>query len=193
MNRISIRKDGQTLKDYILDHGSVTIGRAKNNVIQLHDETISAHHARIITLFTASHIEDLGSTNGTFVNHRKILKHTLHAGDTITIGGTQIDFYTDDTNDPLVETINQENVTPAGAEVISDSKTTRMDDAQISAIEEGSGPDTAFNAEQAKQPLYTDNFPNDRDYSQSDSSKRNFYLAAILTVILIVILYLILE
>ncbi len=193
MNRISIRKDGQTLKDYILDHGSVTIGRARDNIIQLHDETISAHHARIITLFTASHIEDLGSTNGTFVNHRKVLKHTLHAGDIITIGGTQIVFYTDENKEPLADPANQGAPQPDASEVIGDTKTTRINEAHIAELEKGDGPDTAFNAEQAKQPLFAENSTNESGSDQSNTAKRNLYLAAIITVILIVLLYLSLD
>jgi len=193
MNRISIRKDGQTLKDYILDHGSVTIGRAKDNMIQLHDETISAHHARIITIFTASHIEDLGSTNGTFVNHRKVVKHTLHSDDIITIGGTQIVFYTDENKDPLAEPANQGNVLPDATEVIGDSKTARIDEAGVTDLESGNGPDTVFNAEQAKQPLYTENSPAVASTDQSSTAKRNLILAAVITVILIAILYALLD
>ena len=192
MNRISIKKDGQTLKDYILDHGSVTIGRARDNIIQLHDETISAHHARIITLFTASHIEDLGSTNGTFVNHRKILKHTLHVGDSITIGGTQIDFYTDDNSDPLAESANQSSSSASDAEVIGDSETSRISEEQIVNIDNNNGPDTEFNDEQAQQPLHSDAPSQVNGADHSKAARRNLFLAALFTAIVLVIVYLVL-
>lgn len=70
--------------------GAVTIGRAADNDIQLNDKVISAHHAKIITFYNASHIEDLGSTNGTFVNGKKVKKHVLQPGDVLNIGDYQL-------------------------------------------------------------------------------------------------------
>lgn len=74
----------------VLSQGKVTIGRADDNTVILGDVSVSAHHAVITTLFQASFIEDLGSTNGTYVNGKRIIKHTLHNGDIVRIGEQQI-------------------------------------------------------------------------------------------------------
>jgi pSer/pThr/pTyr-binding forkhead associated (FHA) protein len=69
-----------------LKQGAVFIGRAKDNDVNLADKALSAHHAKIVTYFDASYIEDLASTNGTFINGKRVKMHTLHPGDEIKLG-----------------------------------------------------------------------------------------------------------
>jgi pSer/pThr/pTyr-binding forkhead associated (FHA) protein len=95
MNKITINHGTFQVDEKILDHGEITLGRTADNDVRMEDDTVSAHHAKIVTVFTASHVEDLGSTNGTFVNGRRVIKHTLHSGDIITAGGYQVVFYSD--------------------------------------------------------------------------------------------------
>jgi pSer/pThr/pTyr-binding forkhead associated (FHA) protein len=95
MNKITINHGTFQVDEKILDHGEITLGRTADNDVQMEDDTVSAHHAKIVTVFNASHVEDLGSTNGTFVNGRRVNEHTLHSGDIITAGGYQIVFYSD--------------------------------------------------------------------------------------------------
>jgi len=66
--------------------GELTLGRAPDNHVHIDDTTVSANHARIFTYFYVSYIEDLNSTNGTFVNGKRITKHVLHPGDVIHLG-----------------------------------------------------------------------------------------------------------
>ena len=70
--------------------GTVSIGRAKDNDVNFEDQIISSHHAKIVTYFDASYIEDLSSTNGTFINGKRVRMHTLHPGDEITVGHQRI-------------------------------------------------------------------------------------------------------
>lgn len=95
MNKIFISFKTRPVKEITLEHGELTIGRASDNHIQINDPLVSAHHAKLVTIFDASHIEDLGSTNGTLVNKRKIQEHTLHDGDSITLGEYTISFSSD--------------------------------------------------------------------------------------------------
>jgi pSer/pThr/pTyr-binding forkhead associated (FHA) protein len=69
-----------------LQEGAISIGRAEDNDLHIQDKTVSAHHARIFTYLDASYIEDLGSKNGTYLNGKRIQKHTLHIGDVIKVG-----------------------------------------------------------------------------------------------------------
>ena len=96
MARITVSHDNQTVKTVELAAGAVTIGRAADNKIQLNDKTISAHHAQIVTYFNASYVGDLGSTNGTFVNGKKVQMHVVQAGDVITIGMHQFQVAADE-------------------------------------------------------------------------------------------------
>lgn len=95
MNRITISRDNQKLDDIELTQGEFTIGRASESDLHLDQLNISGHHAKITTVLNSSHIEDLDSTNGTYVNDNLIHIHTLKNGDTITISDYQIQFSSD--------------------------------------------------------------------------------------------------
>lgn len=66
-----------------------TIGRGSTNDIVIPDKSLSRLHARIRATPAGFIIEDLGSTNGTFVNERQVFNPMpLHPGDTIRLGTT---------------------------------------------------------------------------------------------------------
>lgn len=73
-----------------LGPGAISLGRHGDNDVSLTDKSVSGHHARIFTYFNTSYIEDLDSTNGTFLNDKKIHKHIIHAGDVIRLGNCTI-------------------------------------------------------------------------------------------------------
>jgi pSer/pThr/pTyr-binding forkhead associated (FHA) protein len=67
--------------------GTIQIGRAEACQIRLDDTYASQFHARISERNGAWHVEDLGSTNGTYVNGRKVTGPTpIGAGDQIKVG-----------------------------------------------------------------------------------------------------------
>lgn len=67
--------------------GEITIGRKTTNNLVLDDQYVSGNHARIFLKNTDYIIEDLGSTNGTIVNDKRIEdKAILKVGDEIQIG-----------------------------------------------------------------------------------------------------------
>jgi len=69
--------------------GSSTIGRDSTNSFQVLDNQASRVHARITVQDNNSIvIEDLKSTNGTFVNEKAVKKETIRSGDKIRIGNT---------------------------------------------------------------------------------------------------------
>lgn len=78
---------------YPLAAARVTIGRAGENDMQLPDDLVSRHHARIERQAGQLVLVDLGSTNGTFVNERRIQQHTLRDGDAIRIGRSTMRFH----------------------------------------------------------------------------------------------------
>jgi diguanylate cyclase (GGDEF)-like protein len=68
-----------------------TIGRAPENDVCIRDQSVSQRHARIVlTPEGAVYVQDLGSTNGTYVNGEKVVRHTLWDGDRVHIGPNHV-------------------------------------------------------------------------------------------------------
>lgn len=80
----------QDIHELKLGLGAISLGRAEDNDINITDKSVSAHHARIFTYFNTSYIEDVDSTNGVFLNDKKIHKHIIHPGDVIRLGNHSI-------------------------------------------------------------------------------------------------------
>jgi pSer/pThr/pTyr-binding forkhead associated (FHA) protein len=68
----------------------VSIGRSRVNEIRLEDASVSGQHCRIIPESGKHILYDLSSTNGTFLNDKKVSKESLKEGDIIRIGETQL-------------------------------------------------------------------------------------------------------
>ena len=76
--------------EYLLTSETMTIGRKPSNDIPIDNLSVSGRHAQVITILEDSFLEDLGSTNGTYVNGKLVKKHALEDGDNITLGKYQI-------------------------------------------------------------------------------------------------------
>jgi pSer/pThr/pTyr-binding forkhead associated (FHA) protein len=92
MARIVSELNGQVLKDYPFNKPSVTVGRRKDNAIVFSNLEVSGYHARIDKKGANYFLTDLQSTNGTFVNGRRVVSHRLSHGDRISIGRNQLLF-----------------------------------------------------------------------------------------------------
>jgi hypothetical protein len=74
-------------KVYSLIKSEISIGREAGSDVFINDEEISRQHARLTSQFGDYVLEDLGSTNGTFVNTQRITgQRILKSGDTILLG-----------------------------------------------------------------------------------------------------------
>ncbi|GAB6195241.1 hypothetical protein PAGU2595_005420 [Lysobacter xanthus] len=63
--------------------GMASVGRAPESTLRLDENGISRAHARLVPTETCIQIEDLGSTNGTFLNGKRILRGEARTGDEI--------------------------------------------------------------------------------------------------------------
>jgi pSer/pThr/pTyr-binding forkhead associated (FHA) protein len=86
MAKLILSMETTMLKEIPLIKERTTIGRKPHNDIQIDNLAISGEHAAVITILNDSFLEDMGSTNGTFVNGQSIKKHFLQNGDTIELG-----------------------------------------------------------------------------------------------------------
>ncbi len=95
MARLILSLDGQTLAEYNMTKERYTVGRLPDNDIRIDNAAVSGHHSLLINILNDSFLEDLNSTNGTYVNGKLIKKHALQHGDVITIGHHQLRYVDD--------------------------------------------------------------------------------------------------
>lgn len=91
--RLVLRFDSQDVQEFVLDKEDITIGRTASNDIAIDNLAVSSHHATIHHMEKGAVVEDMKSTNGTFVNDNKVSRHVLKDGDIIGIGKHQILFF----------------------------------------------------------------------------------------------------
>jgi predicted component of type VI protein secretion system len=92
MARLILSLDGQVMAEYSMNKERYTIGRLPDNDIRIDNPAVSGHHSLIINILNDSFLEDLNSTNGTYVNGKLIKKHALQHGDVVTVGHHQLRF-----------------------------------------------------------------------------------------------------
>lgn len=84
-------------KRYILDEGKMDVGRAPNVNIVVNEQSVSRRHARCYQTNGNIEIEDLNSSNGTYVNNTRIIRRTtLNDGDIIRFGTVLFKYFAHD-------------------------------------------------------------------------------------------------
>jgi hypothetical protein len=99
MARLILSLGGQVLAEFNMTKERYTMGRLPDNDVRIDNPAVSGHHSLIINILNDSFLEDLSSTNGTYVNGKLVKKHALQHGDVVTVGHHQLRF---------VETIAEE-------------------------------------------------------------------------------------
>ena len=92
MAKLVLSMNGAVQGEYELNQERLTIGRKPDNDIQIDNLAVSGKHALIITILDDSFLEDLGSTNGTYVNGKLVKKHALKDGDVVAIGKHELKY-----------------------------------------------------------------------------------------------------
>ncbi|MCD6580895.1 MAG: FHA domain-containing protein [Desulfuromusa sp.] len=104
MLKIGLTHQGKNLATYETENEQISIGRNPKNDIQIDNPAVSSSHAVIKKVMNTYFIEDLGSTNGTFVNEKKIDKYELLDGDEVIIGKHSLEFrYVDSVGQNLAD------------------------------------------------------------------------------------------
>jgi pSer/pThr/pTyr-binding forkhead associated (FHA) protein len=109
MAKLTLQYEGIVLKEYALGTG-VTIGRLPDNAVIIDNPAVSGHHARVYLEGNQVVLEDLHSTNGTFVNGRPIVRQLLQHGDEVLVGKHQLVFDRTASEAPLVATAPMEGL-----------------------------------------------------------------------------------
>lgn len=92
MAKLVLSLNGAVQGEFSLSKERISIGRKPDNDIQVDNLAVSGKHALVITILDDSFLEDLGSTNGTYVNGKLIKKHALRDGDVIGIGKHELKY-----------------------------------------------------------------------------------------------------
>jgi len=114
MARLILSLDNQVLAEYNMTKERYTIGRLPDNDVRIDNPAVSGHHSLIINILNDSFLEDLNSTNGTYVNGKLIKKHALQHGDVITIGHHQLRFTDQEVPEAEQDEFEKTMVIPSG-------------------------------------------------------------------------------
>jgi type II secretory pathway predicted ATPase ExeA len=86
VGRILIAHEGKTTLERELRPGRLVIGRTSDNDVQIDSKFISRHHCQVVTQHDSCVIEDLNSTNGIYVQSKRVRRHNLNDGDIVVVG-----------------------------------------------------------------------------------------------------------
>jgi general secretion pathway protein A len=90
VGRILLASAGKTVLERELKPGRLVIGRTPENDLQIDSKFVSRHHCQIVTQADSCVIEDLNSTNGIFVQSKRVRQYNLNDGDVVQIGQHEI-------------------------------------------------------------------------------------------------------
>ena len=101
MIKLELKFKDKILKNIETEKPEITIGRSPNTDIQIDNLAVSKQHARLIKQKDQYVVEDLASTNGTFLNDEKVTRAILKHNDIVTVGKhTLAIHYNEETNKP---------------------------------------------------------------------------------------------
>lgn len=115
MSKVILMYNKKVLDQVELPQGDTKIGRRPGSDIVVDNMAVSGEHANIFTIGDDSFIQDLGSTNGTFVNNKRVTKHHLKHGDVITIGKHSLSYVNEGQTKPADDFAKTVIISPPGA------------------------------------------------------------------------------
>ena len=92
MPKLIVSIDGVVIKEFQLTKDRTTLGRRPYNDIVIDNLAVSGEHAALQMTGSEIYLEDLNSTNGSYVNGKSIKKQLLQNNDTIEVGKYKIRF-----------------------------------------------------------------------------------------------------
>ena len=105
MPKMIVSIDGVVIKEVQLTKDRTTLGRRPYNDIVIDNLAVSGEHAVMQMSGAQVFLEDLNSTNGTYVNGKAIKKQQLQNGDTVEIGKYKIKYVHDGAADSFEKTM----------------------------------------------------------------------------------------
>ena len=114
MGKLVVSLDGVVIKEVQITKDKTTLGRRPYNDIVIDNLAVSGEHAVLQMVGADVFIEDLNSTNGTYINGKAIKKQLLTHNDTVEIGKYKIKYLVDEGGDYEKTMIMRPGATPPG-------------------------------------------------------------------------------
>jgi adenylate cyclase len=131
--RLEVQLPNGEREDFVLDGSRITLGRHPANALRVSDREVSKEHAAIQKVGAFFLVTDLGSSNGTFVNGKRIRELRLQEGDELVVGNSKFVFRAG-TVDTLPASGGPRTV--GGVTIVGANQSTPAFIAQVSAAEE---------------------------------------------------------
>src|SRR5947199_9958960 len=102
MPKLILQFDDQVLTECAIGL-MATVGRLPDNTVIIDNPAVSSHHACVFRDGDAYIVEDLQSTNGTFVNEKRVTRRTLQNGDVVLVGKHTLVFDQIASDEPVLD------------------------------------------------------------------------------------------
>lgn len=96
MIKLLLKFNGALVKEVTVDKSEMLVGRKSSNDLVIDNPAVSGLHCRVFKEGTAYWVEDLKSTNGTFLRDRRVDREVLHHKDELAIAKHTVEFYNDE-------------------------------------------------------------------------------------------------
>jgi len=93
MPKLLLKFNAAVIREVPLDKSTLMVGRKPDNDIVIDNPAVSAHHCKILLSGGTYYVEDLDSTNGTFVNEKRIMRAGLRHNDVVGIAKHALVFF----------------------------------------------------------------------------------------------------
>jgi len=146
---VIFKRDGQR-KDFSILHDNTVIGRAEDCSLRIPLPSVSRRHCELVKTGGELKVRDLASSNGTYVNNRRVTEATLKAGDRLLIGPVVFTVQIDGAPEEIKPVKPQATVAAAATGGQEDEIVDL--EADVIAAEEDADPIAALEALASEQP-----------------------------------------
>lgn len=115
MPKLLLKFNAAVIKEIMISKANMTVGRKEDNDIVIDNAAVSGHHCKIYSEGDVFYVEDTNSTNGTFLNEKKIVKAGLKNNDVIGIVKHALVFVDDRSQPASAAAVSAQGATPAAA------------------------------------------------------------------------------
>lgn len=135
MPKLLLQYGGAVLKEIPITKEEITVGRRPDNDIVIDNPTVSGHHCKITLSGDSFFVEDLNSSNGVFVNAKKVIKSGLKDNDVIGIAKHALKFIDERVHEQTVPPTPSSHASADATMMIAPDKQRDIAAAAIAAIQ----------------------------------------------------------